>query len=494
MSYKEGNYNTAKTQYNGAKRSRTLGRWSPKKAAPDVSIKDLPTLRGRSDALYKNNSLARSAVNKNLDNIVGSGLRPHPNLNHKALGISKKKAKKIAKKMLIEFNFHAESVNIDAERSQNFYELQIPKLYMMLIGGDSFSLLPSITRPNTPYTTTVANIGADQVSNPRGATDKATFAGGVEVDGNNAPTHYHILKEHPHGLSYVKEWQKVRAFDDEGRPLVLHLFQKLEAGQKRGVPYLAPIIQLIKTLGDYTDAEVTASLISALFTVFVKSENGEGLNLDFNDEDKTDETVDYSMSAGSVVNLKEGESIEMADPKRPNKNYDIFHRAIIKEMAVGLNLSYEVLMTEFNKSFTASRAVLLQVWKYFKRMRTIMVNRWCQPVYERVIEEAVLLGRLDLKGFIEDPFTRAMWLKCTWTGELAGAIDEIKEVKAAKMRVAEGFSTRERESSMMNGTSYDDNINVAEDESVRMISANLMDEKVKPGKVKKKSKKKVEND
>jgi len=57
------------------------------------------------------------------------------------------------------------------------------------------------------------------------------------------------------------------------------------------------------------------------------------------------------------------------------------------------------------------------------------------------------------------------------------------------MRVEAGFSTRKRESSMMNGTSYDDNINVAEDESRKMISANLMDKKIKPEKLKNKTKK-----
>ena len=478
MSYRDRGYRVAKTQYKGA--SRKMGRWGMKKMSPDVVIRDLPTLRGRSDYLYKNNSLARSAVNKNLDIIFGSGLRPHPVLDHKALGISKKKAKKIARAMLREFDFWAKSVNCDAERSQYFYELQISVFYMMLIGGDSFSLLPSISRPNTPYTTAIANISADQVCNPDGRMDREDFAGGIEVDGDNAPIFYYILKKHPNGIGYKqKEWQKVRAFDDDGRPLVLHLFQKLEAGQKRGVPYLSPIISLVKTLGDYSDAEVTASLVSALFTVFVKSESGEGLSFDIDDENKKSHSVDYAMSAGSVINLKDGESIEIADPNRPNKNYDVFHRAIIKEFAVGLNLSYEVIMTEFNNSFTSSRAVLLQVWKYFKKMRTLINNRWNQPTYERVIEEAVLLDRLDLPNFLEDPFMRSLWLKTAWVGELAGAIDEIKEAKAAKMRVEAGFSTRKRESSMMNGTSFDDNMNVADDESRKMIRANLMEEKAK---------------
>jgi lambda family phage portal protein len=492
MGYNSRNYNVAKTQYNGAKRSKHLGRWGMKKKAPDVAIKDLPTLRGRSDSLYKNNSLARSAVNKNLDNVIGAGLRPHPTLNHKALGIKKKKAKKLSKALLREFNFLAESINIDAEHSQNFYELQRSKLYMMLIGGDAFSLLPRIERPNSPYTTAIATISADQVCNPNSAIDKPSLAGGVEVNVNNAPIAYHILKEQPNGLTFVKEWQKVEAFDEEGRVLVLHLFQKLEAGQKRGVPYLAPIIGLIKTLGDYTDAEVTASLVSALFTVFVKSESGDGLDFGLGNEEQSEEGADYALSAGAVVNLKDDEDITIADPNRPNKNYDIFHRAIIKELAVGLNLSYEILMTEFNNSFTSSRAVILQVWKYFKGLRTLMVNKFCQPIYERVIEEAVLLGRLELKGFIEDPFMKKLWLNCVWTGEQPGAIDEIKEVKASKLRIDAGLSTRKREASIMNGTSFDDNINVAEDESRKMIDANLMDKKEKPEK--KKSKKKVKNE
>jgi len=488
-------YNRPKTQYKGAGRGRNLGRWAYKKPAPDTSIKDIPTLRGRSDSLYKNNSLARSAINKNLDNIIGSGMRPHPMPKHKILGISKKKAKKLGKKMLEEFEFVANSENIDAERTQNFYEMQISAFYSMLIGGDVFAMLPRIERKGTPYTTSIALVSADQVCNPNVSIDKPTLAGGVEVMESGEPIYYHILKEQPHGLSYRKEWQKVRVFDDDGRRMVLHLYQKLEAGQKRGIPYLSPIIKLVKTLGDYTDAEVTASLVTSLFTVFVKSETGEGFDLSLEEAENNDEQVDYSMSAGSVINLKDGESIEIADPSRPNKNYEIFYKAIVREMAVGLNLNYSVLMNEFDNSFTASRAELLQVWKYFKRMRNLFVRRFAQPIYERIIEEAVLLGRINAPGFLEDPFIRYAYLNCEWTGELAGAIDEIKEVKAAKMRIEAGLSTRTKESAMMNGSSFYENINVADDESKKMIKANLMDKRVKPEKKKKKkSKKKVKNE
>lgn len=467
-----------KPQHKGASRKRGLGRWAMRKPSPDKAIRDLPTLRGRSDALYKNNSLARSAVNKNLDNIIASGMQPHPKPNHEALGISKEEAKELGKAMLREFNFVAESESCDAERTQDFYEMQISAFYSMLIGGDVFAMMPRIERKGTPYTTTLAMISADQVCNPNAISDTPALAGGVEVGKSGEPNYYYVLKEHPNGLNHLKEWQKVRVFDKEGRRVVLHLFQKMEAGQKRGIPYLSPIISLVKTLGDYTDAEVTAALISSLFTVFVTSEAGDGLSFELDDEKKEDEEqANYAMEAGSVINLKTGEKIDIADPKRPNKSYEEFYRAIVRELSVGLNLSYSVLMSEFNASFTASRAELLQVWKYFKRMRKLFVRKWTKPFYERVIEEAVLLGRINTPGFLEDPFIRKAYLTCEWTGELAGAIDEIKEVKAAKMRIEEGLSTRTKEAAMMNGSSFDENINGAEDESEKMIEANLMDDR-----------------
>ena len=56
--------------------------------------------------------------------------------------------------------------------------------------------------------------------------------------------------------------------------MALHLKDKTRPGQTRGVPYLAPVIELIKQLGRYTDAEVMAAVVSGMFTVFVHNETG----------------------------------------------------------------------------------------------------------------------------------------------------------------------------------------------------------------------------
>jgi len=463
-----------KTTYDSASRNdRFMKRWAMKKPSPDIAIRDLETLRGRSDDLYKNNALSHGAIDTNLNNIIGSGLKPHPSLDHKVLGITEEYARELEKIILREFNFVASSENIDAERTQNFFELQKSAFYSMLIGGDVFAMLPSIKRKNSPYTTSIALISADQVSNPNHLTHNRSIAGGIEVGDMNEPLFYHILKYHPNGLlSHVDEWQKVRVFDNQDRRLVLHMYNKMEAGQKRGIPYLAPVISLLKMLGDYTDAELTATLISSLYTVFVTSEEGTGLDLDL--EEQEESKSDYSLSAGSTVNLKPGEKIEMADPNRPNKSYEIFYRAIVREIGVGLNIPYEILVKHFESSYTAARAGFLEVWKYYKGQRSLVVRKFNQPIYERVIEEGVLLGRIDLPNFLEDPFMKYHYLNCIWTGEVQGAIDEVKEARASKLRIDSGLSTRERESSQINGSSYDENIATAKEESKKMIDANLM--------------------
>jgi len=454
----------------GARKDRHFQRWQMSKKHPDAFINDLSILRGRSEDLYHHNPLSHGAIETNVNNIVGSGLKPHPQLNGEILGLNEDETKELSKNILREFNFVASSQLLDAEKSLNFYEMQKIIFYEMLISGDVFVLMPYITKKSTPYKTTLKIISAEQVQS-----NDFKIKGGIEVGENGEPLYYHILKEHPNTKAgTIKESIRIKAFDKEDRRLVLHIFKKNEAGQKRGIPYLAPVISAMKLLGDYSDAELTATLISSLYTVFVTTEGGDGLDFEIKDEESKEDKSDYALSAGATVNLKNGEKIEIADPNRPNKNYEIFYRAIVREIGVGLDLPYEILVKHFESSYTAARASFLEAWKYYKRQRALIITQFAQPVYERIIEEGVILGRIKAKGFLEDPFLRHYYLSCRWTGDAQGAIDEIKEVRAAKMRVEEGFSTREQEASIINGSSFSQNIKVAEGESQKMITANLM--------------------
>src|SRR5690606_15023465 len=115
---------------------------------------------------------------------------------------------------------------------------------------------------------------------PTGKQDKpGKMVAGVEMDRDGRPVAYHFTKAHPGDMSErgAREWTRVPAFDADGQPLVKHLFFRRRPGQTRGVPDLATVIEPFKQMERYSEAELQAAVISAMFTAFVETEGGGGL-------------------------------------------------------------------------------------------------------------------------------------------------------------------------------------------------------------------------
>ncbi|ELF6242287.1 phage portal protein, partial [Escherichia coli] len=95
-------------------------------------------------------------------------------------------------------------------------------------------------------------------------------------------------------------------------------------------------------------------------------------------------------------------------------------------------------------------------WKMFRMRRDWMVQSFCQPIYEEWLAEAVAKGRVIAPGFFYGPEYRAAWSGAQWYGPSQGQLDPLKEVKAAKLRVEETFSTREKEAAEMSGLNWEE--------------------------------------
>ena len=253
------------------------------------------------------------------------------------------------------------------------------------------------------------------------------------------------------------------AFGEEsGNPNVLHIFDAERCEQYRGVPFLAPVLESIKQLSRYQEAEIMAAVINGLFTVFIKTESGNddvdfgGVEDEHSNVDDHDDT-EYELGNGLVNYLKEGESVEIADAKRPNSNFDPFVKAFCKYIGAALEIPVELLLLEFTASYSASRGALLQAWKAFRMRRSWFSKDFCQPVFELWFAEAVSKGRITAPGFFTDPIIRKAYLQSTWNGPAAGQLDPVKEAQGAQLRINTGLSTRERECIEVNGSNFDEN-------------------------------------
>lgn len=445
-----------------------LKNWNPYGGdANSDTISDLPTLRTRSRDLARNAPIGGAAINTVVSNVIGTGLSMKLNPDIKYLGMSDEQAEDWKREVEAEWLLWCNSTHCDASRSMNFYGVQSLALRSMLESGDVIALTPAIKKNNFPYSLAVQLIEADRLSNKSRAADSQVMVAGIKIDQNGAAVSYSISKQHPGALKKnLMEWVEVDAYGKNGRKNVLHLFDKRRPGQVRGVPYLSPVIEHLKQLSRYSEAELQAAVISAAFAVFIKMD-AEAFQSLFEGENSSQ----YLQSAtswngevstdldgpGKVVNLLPGESAETPDLGRPNVNFDPFFLSMIKQVGATLEIPFEVLIKHFSSSYSASRAAMLDFWRIVRIRRDFMATNFCEPIKELWFEEAVAIGRVKAPGFFADIRIRQAYTRCLWIGDSPGSIDPEKEVRAAEKRIDLGISTREKESIAYDGGDWEAN-------------------------------------
>jgi len=451
-----GNYGASLTK-------KSLAGWLYAGGSHREDIEDnLSVLRQRSRDLYMGVPVANGAVKTMRTNVVGRGLHLKPTIDREVLGITAAQAQKLEKQIEREWRLWAESPDCDIERIDTFCELQQLAFLNWLMSGDCLVVLPIKPRLNQPYDLRVQLVEADRLCSPDYCdTYDNKIVGGVEVDRDGEVVAYHISCQHP--LSYEVtdiKWQRVEAYGKRtGRRNVLHIMVRERIGQRRGVPFLAPVIESLKQLGRYTDAELVAAIVSGMFTVFIQKENGSGgagigammpeeMQVDAEDENSIE------LGNGAVMELNEGETIHDTNPGRPNSNFSLFVEAICQQIGAALEIPYELLMKRFGSSYTASKGALEEAWKMFRMYRAWLETDFCQPIYEEWLAEAVQKKRVDAPGFFADPLIRKAYCRAEWNGPAKGTLDPVKEVNAAKERVAQGFTTRASETMEMTGGDY----------------------------------------
>lgn len=449
--------------YTGARVDRAaLASWRVGAGSPTSDIiADLPALRARSRDQMRNAPIALGALNTATSHTVGTGLSCNPTIDHVFLGITQERAAEWQRDTGRRFGIWAASKDCSMDRRTNFYGLQSLSYRSFRESGDVFVLTPRVARSGQQKRLALQLFEADRVCNPNRTADSDTLIDGVELSPETGEAvAYQVAKHHPGDLRTGNEWTRVAARGDRsGRRNVLHLFKPLRPGQVRGVPWIAPILEPLKQLSRYTDAELKAAVDSAVFSVFVKMdpEAFEDLFTDDCKEALIKSAGKWSgeLESGKAVNLLPGEEIQTNTPGRPNPQFDPFVLAILRQIGVALELPFEVLVMHFQSSYSAARAALLMAWKFFRAERDLLVNDLCQPAYELWLADEVAEGRIAAPGYFADDIVRAAWSAAVWTGDGPGSIDPAKEVDAAQKRVDLGISTKQAESIAHDGVDWE---------------------------------------
>lgn len=451
--------------YTGARTDRRATRdWNPAAQGADAdTIGDLPTLRARSADLIRNNGIAAGAIKTVCTKTVGTGLMPYPRVDREVLGLTADEAAAWCRQMKRIFRTIARTRALDIAGQSTFFELQHQAMHAVLERGDVLCIRRANSRRDALTTTAVQLVEADRVCNPNQLPDRPGLVAGIETDRDGVVKRYHVATRHPgeYFASEPVQWTTVPAYGaDTWLRQAWDLGWKVRPAQTRGVPYLATAIEPLKQIDRYGEAELMAAVISAMFTVFVKSEADllGGVSTGTDATTGKANAPNYALGPGAVARMIPGEDIVIADPKRPNAQFAPFVQAWAEQVGVSLEIPAEILLKRFQASFSAAKGAQLEAWEPMWVRRDWMAADFCQPIYEAVVAEAIAREWIDAPGFFDDPWVRQAYLGALWVGPAPGHLDPVAEVEAAALRVEKGFSTLEEETFALTGGDWEENL------------------------------------
>ena len=473
--------------YRGAQgeRGKRRGWFARARSANADMLPGSERLRAEQRDAAMNQPIATAAINRMVTFVVGTGLMSLPAIDGAALGLTDDQVETWHRRIAADYDAYLASKDVDAERKSTGYGQQAVAYRGTITSGDMLALrvMPE-DQPGRVALTAWKLIEADRLRNPPqvadGAKDPSTgneIAGGVEVDRWGAPVAYHVLKKHPGDLltssidNQVPE--RIEAWDRQLQlPRVVHIFKRERPEQARGVGMLASVIEPLKTVSDASDAELHATVLSAMLAVVYKSPgasampepdygDGEGQAADGVDQPGFDippAANPYNFESGSVMEIDSDSDVEIKTPGRPNSAFDPFFQAIVRQIGAAIGVPAGVLMLMFNSSYTASKAELEALYMQVRSERAWLGGDLCVPQYVCFLAEKVATGEYEMPGFFADLRKRSAWSGVDWRGDGKISLNPLQEAKGYETQQANGWRTGEEITAELTGGNYRENV------------------------------------
>lgn len=417
--------------------------------------------------------------------VMGSGLIPEPHINHKYAGIGIEQAREY--EAVIAKHYQIWETNTKSTWEQSLTPLALEKLAFQtwIVSGDLFTMFPYVDRVNWPYNMVLKVIAPDFVRTPEDQNweynfDDRDIENGIERHDSGQDKYYWVANFYKEDEDSFNRKQKHIAYkvmdDTNGRKLIHHIYSPVRIGQRRGIPFIAPVVELIQAVTQLTESQLNSAVISSYFNVIVTDDDnsidtfqeayneyetvtGGGSTMDTegnpvaNDKEEYEEH-ELELGSGGVHYLPGSKKVTIANPNKESNSFEPFFKAIVMQIGAATGIAYEVLMQNFTSSYSASRAAILMSFKKFLQMRTEWVNTFKKPLYEEFLIDLAVQGVIPVTAeeLITNAWKMAAWSSIQWRGPSMGHLSPLDEVNAAEKRIELGISTEEHEFKEYNNT------------------------------------------
>lgn len=409
--------------------------WVAAVESADKQLQDgkLTTLRNKARELVQNNEFAKRYLQILQNNVVGAkGIM----LDMDVRDLNGTKDEAANQLILREWKKFCKSPTTSGRLSM--VDLQAQALCTTAKDGEVFY---QYIYNRTPQHFALFPIEADHVPdnfNVDTRQDGSSIRMGVEKNALDQVIQYHVSRRHPGDSAGMSSPDIKIAAND-----MLHVYKSDRVRDSRGYTWMAQSIITLKHLNEYFKTELVASrLASAKAGFFTREEKTDGVYKG----DREDEAGNMIMDVapGSFTTLPVGVKLQTFDPQNPHSNFDTFTKTLLRKVASGFCISYNMLTSDLESvNYSSLRAGALEDREYFAVLQQWLIEHFLQPTFEKWLYHKLERGdfvfpgggKLPVTGF--DKFNAPVWRARKWPW-----VDPQKDIQAAVLAIDNGIRSR----------------------------------------------------
>ncbi len=422
---------------------------------PKETASQLPTMRGRSRDLAKNNPYMRKIISLNEDNVVG----PH-GIKLKSLPMDTNGTLDTDAAATIEANWIRWGSNpdwCDAAGRKTFRDhCRLAVAAIIRDGEHLIRILPGFDHPQNPYAFALKAYRPDALDvrlNTERVQNGNYIANGIEFNSWGRPVAYYFVKDDSNNQWMLDYPEATYGHTHERIPAaeIVHVFVEEQEGQGRGFPQAYTVLERLKRLDAYTKTELDAAYDEACTVGIYKKREGADNGEVASRKDLVGSLQERKPGAREV--MPDGWELDRDGPHRPNSVYPDFTKGQLREAATGGLVSYPSLANDLEHvNYSSMRSGKQEERDHYMMLQTVITDQMCDKIF------TAWLGMFLTTGMSSLPITKAeKYQKHTWRPRRWAWVDPLKDAQYNKILRAHGWKTDQQICNEI-GTEFDKNI------------------------------------
>jgi lambda family phage portal protein len=458
-------------QYNsGSRVSRELSCWNPVLQSADAdTLRDKEAVEARALDLARNNGYIKGSIESVKNRVVGSNFRLQLRPMTVSLGYQIGEVDEWVRTIEQAWESWANDPEcfVDARRQMTFTQIIRECVGSNAIYGEYFLSREWKRTDKTPFGTCFLSVEPERIETPQKYANEQNTRAGVKMDSYGEAVGYYVRTRHRrdvNGLfgsngSFDDSFTYQPKYNDFGWMNFIHIFERDRPNQTRGFSPMASVIQKLKMLDRYEDAELEASINAATYAMVLKSDLGAGA-LDALQGDDAEATVMYQYQSArqafntssalkydgmKVPQLFPNEELQLLSPNHPNSNSNEFKLGMHQHMARGIGTSYEEYTGDYSRTTYSSARVSMNIAdNQIKSLKEGKASKLATIMFRLWLDEAMTRGllplppRMDVTQYFAN---KSKIANCEWLGSGRVIIDEVKHQKAMTIALSNGTTT-----------------------------------------------------